>query len=146
MSLDSLLAELAKLRRIRALGLPADMFHDVVPKAVEAYRQRAAAEPPSELRRHEPPTRALLMGALCFSRGREITDSLVDLLIDLVHRIGARGIGMQRRQLASRATTGAERRTRNSGRHLAAERTHLGRVAGRPREEHQLVRRSLAVV
>jgi hypothetical protein len=89
-SLDSLLAELAKLRRIRALGLPADMFHDVVPKAVEAYRQRAAAEPPSELRRHEPPTRALLMGALCFSRGREITDSLVDLLIDLVHRIGAR--------------------------------------------------------
>ena len=42
-SLDSLLAELAKLRRIRALGLPADLFDDVAPKAVEAYRQRAAA-------------------------------------------------------------------------------------------------------
>jgi hypothetical protein len=89
-SIDSLLAELAKLCRIRELGLPADLFDDVAPKAVETYRQRAAAEPPSELRRHEPPTKALLMGALCFSRGREITDSLVDLLIDLVHRIGAR--------------------------------------------------------
>jgi len=89
-SLDSLLAELAKLRRIRALGLPADLFDDVGPKAVETYRQRAAAEPPSELRRHEPPIKALLVGALCFSRGREITDSLVDLLVDLVHRIGAR--------------------------------------------------------
>ena len=89
-SLDSLLAELGKLRRIRALGLPADLFDDVAPKSVETYRQRAAAEPPSELRRHEPPTKALLMGALCFSRGREITDSLVDLLVDLVHRIGAR--------------------------------------------------------
>jgi TnpA family transposase len=89
-SLDSLIAELAKLRRIRNLGLPADLFDDVTPKAVETYRQRAAAEPPNELRRHEPPVKAMLVGALCYSRGREISDSLVDLLIDLVHRIGAR--------------------------------------------------------
>lgn len=32
----------------------------------------------------------MLLAALCWQRNQEITDSLVDLLIQLVHRIGAR--------------------------------------------------------
>jgi len=80
-SLQSLEAELAKLRRIRSQGLPADLFDGDPPKAVEAHRQRAAAEPPTELRRHTQATRAMLVGALCVVRGREITDNLTDLLM-----------------------------------------------------------------
>ncbi len=89
-SLESVLEEVGKLRRVRELGLPADLFKGVSPKVVREYRNRAATESPSELRAHPTAIRATLVSALCFSREREITDSLVDLLIQLVHKIGAR--------------------------------------------------------
>ena len=38
--LESLLAEVAKLRQLRALGLPSDLFADMMPKTRQAYRQR----------------------------------------------------------------------------------------------------------
>jgi len=66
--------------------LPDDLFADVSPHLVYAYRQRAAAEPPSELRGHADPVRATLLGALCLLRSREITDGLVDLLIGTIHK------------------------------------------------------------
>ena len=89
-SLDTVLAEIEKLRQIRALGLPADRFGQVSPKVLQRYRQRAAAEAPSHLRAHSAPVRTLLVAALCRVRGEEITDSLADLLVQLVHKIGAR--------------------------------------------------------
>ncbi len=61
----------------------------MAPRVVRAYRQRAAAEPPSELRAHADAVRATLVAALCHVRGQELTDGLVDLLIGLVHKIGA---------------------------------------------------------
>ena len=88
--LESVLVEIAKLERLRALGLPAALFHDVSPKVVERFRQRAAAEAPRELRAHAPALRATLVAALCHQRGREITDALVDLLLQVVHKIGVR--------------------------------------------------------
>lgn len=87
---ETMLAEIAKLRRIRHLGLPADLFSHLSPKVVQVYRQRAGAEAPSLLRAHPEPIRLALLAALCWQRQQEITDSLVDLLIQLVHRIGAR--------------------------------------------------------
>ena len=44
--LDSVLAEVAKLQRLRRVGLPADLFRDVPPKLVATYRHRPAAPPP----------------------------------------------------------------------------------------------------
>ena len=88
--LESVLEEIAKLRRVREVGVPRDLFSGVAPKVFEAYRRRAATEKPSELAAHRPEVRATLLAALLWSRGREITDSLVELLIQLVHRIGAR--------------------------------------------------------
>jgi hypothetical protein len=61
--LESVLAETAKLRRLRALGLPADLFAEVAPKARRAYRQRVQVEEPYELRRHPEPLRSTLLGA-----------------------------------------------------------------------------------
>jgi hypothetical protein len=56
-SLESVLTEIAKLERLRGLGLPDGLFDDVSLRVVERFRQRAAPEAPNELRAHAtPPT------------------------------------------------------------------------------------------
>lgn len=47
-------------------------------------------ESPSHLRDHPDPLTLTLLAALVHNRLREITDTLVELLIATVHRIGAR--------------------------------------------------------
>jgi hypothetical protein len=89
-SLESVLVEIAKLERLRSLELPTGLFRDVSLKVVERFRQRAAAEAPNELRAHAPALRATLVAALCWLRQREVTDSLVDLLIQVIHKINVR--------------------------------------------------------
>ncbi len=88
--LDSLLKEIDKLETIRQLELPENLFTEISPKIIHHYRQRASAEPPRELRRHPDPIRYTLVAAFCWQRSQEITDSLVELLIQIVHRIGIR--------------------------------------------------------
>ena len=88
--LQSVDEEAAKLRAIHALGLPADLFDGVPARVLLAYRRRVGAEELHELRRHPAPIRLALLAAFCHVRGREITDSLTDLLIATVHRIGAK--------------------------------------------------------
>lgn len=82
--------EIEKLRQLRALGLPDTLFEGVPVKVVTHYRQRASREPPRELRRHPPHVRSMLLAAWCWQRQREITDTLVDLLLHIAHRIGIR--------------------------------------------------------
>jgi TnpA family transposase len=88
--LDSFLTEVDKLKRIRKVGLPANLFDKVSPKVLQTYRQRAATESPHELRKHPEPIRYTLISAFCWLRGQEITDNLVELLIQIIHRIGVR--------------------------------------------------------
>jgi len=89
-TLANLLREIIKLAQVRALELPADLFDAVSPSVLHTYRQRVAVEAPYELRRHPVPLRMTLLAAFCYLRSRELTDALVDLLIELVHRIGAK--------------------------------------------------------
>jgi TnpA family transposase len=89
-SLQSMMAEIGKLQAVRAVGLPAGLFADVAPKVLDGWRARAAVESPSHLRRHAEPLRVTLLAALVHQRERELTDTLVELLIATVHRIGAR--------------------------------------------------------
>jgi len=89
-SLNTMLAEIAKLEAVRAVGVPAEAFADVAPKIVTAWRGRAAVESPSHLREHPPQVTLTLLAALLFCRCREITDTLVELLCSTVHRINAR--------------------------------------------------------
>ena len=89
-SLETMLTEIDKLLAVRAVGLPADLFADVAPKVVAGWRARAAVESPSHLRTHPLPLRVTLLAALLREREAEITDTLVELLIATVHRIGAR--------------------------------------------------------
>ncbi|MEK4787976.1 MULTISPECIES: Tn3 family transposase [Bacillus] len=88
--LDSLLQEIEKLQIVRDIQLPSDLFYGVPPKMIRTYRQRAVSEDIRELRRHPDPIRYTLLAAFFWCRGREITDNLVELIIQIVHRIGAR--------------------------------------------------------
>jgi hypothetical protein len=98
-TLKNLFREIAKLERVRALELPADLLEGLSPQVLRAYRQRVAVEEPYELRRHPTPLRMSLLAAFSYLRGRELTDTLVDLLIELIHRIGARAERRVEREL-----------------------------------------------
>jgi Domain of unknown function (DUF4158) len=89
-SLESMLTEIGKLDAARAAGLPDGLFSGIAPKVIAAWRARAAVEAPSHLRDHPRPLMLTLLAALVHERQREITDTLADLLISTVHRIGAR--------------------------------------------------------
>lgn len=89
-SLESVLDEVKKLGRVREIGLPPDLFAGDPPALVKEHRRRAAAEVASELRAHSTERRATLMAALLWWREREITDGLLDLLVRVVHKTGAR--------------------------------------------------------
>jgi TnpA family transposase len=89
-SLETMLTEIDRLSAVRSIGLPAALFDDIAPKVVAGWRSRAAVEWPSHLREHPRPLRLTLLAALLRAREREITDTLIDLVIVTVHRIGAR--------------------------------------------------------
>jgi len=91
-SRDSLRSEIAKLARVRALGLPDGLFDGWSDTLVAAWRARAAVEYPSDLRAHNPAVRLTLLAALAWIRQGEIIDGLVDLLIALVHKINSRAV------------------------------------------------------
>ena len=86
----SVQAELAKLELVRRIELPADLFDQVLPHELERYRRRVSVEAPHELRRHPEAARLTWLAAFVHRRGRELTDNLVDLLIETIHHIGAR--------------------------------------------------------
>jgi TnpA family transposase len=88
--LATMLEEMAKLRRIRELGLPDDLFPNLSRKVLAVYRNRASVEEPSRLRAHASAHRLTLLAVLCFMRAQEITDGLVELLIQIVHKIDVR--------------------------------------------------------
>ena len=94
-SLESMLTEIKKLREVRAIGLPPELFADVAPRVLAGWRSRAAIEAPSHLRDHPAELRLTLLAALLHVREREITDTLVDLLISTVHRINARKLAAE---------------------------------------------------
>ncbi len=90
LGLDSLISEAAKLKQLRQLELPANLFQGISNKVLLIYKQRVAVEPPRELRRHPDNRRYTLLSAFCCLRTQEITDKLVELLIQIIHRINAR--------------------------------------------------------
>jgi hypothetical protein len=88
--LETLLGEIAKLERVTAMGLPSGLFADASEKLVAGWRSRAAKMYPSDFAKAPEPVRLTLLAALCQMRTAELTDGLVELLIELVHRISVR--------------------------------------------------------
>ncbi|WP_026925258.1 DUF4158 domain-containing protein [Glycomyces arizonensis] len=77
-SLNSMLGEIDKLTAVRAVGVDTDVFADIAPKVLTAWKTRAAVESPSHLRDHPRELRLMLLAALLHTRRREITDALDD--------------------------------------------------------------------
>ena len=76
---ESALKEVRKLRTIRSLELPDNLFNGIPLKILYKYRQRSVTEYPRELRRHPEPVRYTLLSAFFYLRAMEITDSLIEL-------------------------------------------------------------------
>jgi hypothetical protein len=99
--LESFLTEIEKLKRIRGIGLPLDLFEGISPKLIKTYRHRAATETPYLLRQHPPAIRYTLMAAFCVQRAQEITDNLIELLMSIIQRIGTRAERRINKELVS---------------------------------------------
>lgn len=99
--LKTLFEEIEKLERVRAVGLPAGLFSHTSERQLAAWRARAAKLYPSDLRAAPQPVRLTLLAALCWTRVAEITDALVELLIELVHGINTRAEKRVERELVA---------------------------------------------
>ncbi len=89
-SLKSVLAEIVKLERISSLDIPENLFMDVSHKRLLWCKQRIAVEELHEIRRHPIAIRYSLLAAFCLERKQEIIDTLIELLISIIHKIGSR--------------------------------------------------------
>ena len=90
MSLESVLQVAARLKQLQELQLPANLFVSIPPKILQTYRLRVATEDAREVRRHPDPIRYTLLAAYCHLRSQELTDTLADLLCDIIHRLETR--------------------------------------------------------
>lgn len=86
--LESVKEAALRLNLVREVGLSDDLFKGVPPRLLERYVKRAAVEEPFELRRHAGPLRATLLTAFLQRRSEDLTDHLVDLLVETVHKMG----------------------------------------------------------
>lgn len=57
------------------------------PKLVQQYRRRASAELAGQLRSHPATIRYTLIASFCHQRVQEITDSFVELLVQIIRRL-----------------------------------------------------------
>lgn len=89
-ALESVLKVADRLAFIRSLNLPHPMLATVGKPWIDQIRRRVASEKASEMRRHAPARRLGMYAVFLMTREAEIVDGLVDLLIETVHRIGAK--------------------------------------------------------
>jgi hypothetical protein len=80
LQLETLLAKIVKLERVKAIGLPAALFEGVSEKVVAGWRARTMKMYPSDFEAAAPPVRLTLLAALCQVRQAELIDGLVELL------------------------------------------------------------------
>ena len=90
LTLETLLAEITKLERVKAIGLPDALFEGVSEKIVAGWRARAMKMYSSDFAAAVDRVRITLLAALCHVRKTEMTDGLVELLIQLIHKISVR--------------------------------------------------------
>lgn len=86
-SLKTFLKEIKKLKYIKEIDLNDNLFENIPDKILKKYTQRVFSEDLTELKRHPPNIRYTLLSAFIKIRGMEITDNLVELLIQLIHKM-----------------------------------------------------------
>jgi TnpA family transposase len=89
-TLDNVLDAAERLEFIRGLDLPFDLLENIDPSWVRMLMRRVEGETASEMRRHSRGRRLGLLAVYLMSRRAQMIDGLVDLLIEIVHRIGSK--------------------------------------------------------
>ena len=87
--LESIFREIDKLATIRELKIPDSLFASTPVAILEKYRLRVASELLGEIRQHPNNIRHTLLSIFFWIREREVTDNLVELLIQVVHKISS---------------------------------------------------------
>jgi TnpA family transposase len=85
--LESIKETAFRLNLARKIGLPLDIFKNVQPQLMEKYARQVSVEEPHELRRHAKPLKITLLAIFLYRRVEELTDHLVDLLVETVHKM-----------------------------------------------------------
>ncbi|WP_445766581.1 Tn3 family transposase [Rheinheimera sp.] len=88
--LDTVLSEIEKLNFIQSLAMPDEQLVRINTKILSRFKQRIASESAWEAKRHPPKIRYALLIIFFYVRRSEIIDNLVDLFIQIVHRISTR--------------------------------------------------------
>lgn len=88
--LDRILQAVEKINYLRDLSIPGELLASLPAKWLQKYYRRASTESAWELRRHPDVICYALVAVFCWQRQMEITDNLIDLLIQVVHNIGKR--------------------------------------------------------
>ncbi|QQM26557.1 Tn3 family transposase [Elizabethkingia sp. M8] len=89
-SLESILKELEKLEFIDQLELPEQQLSALNSKVMNLIRSRAFSETSWELKRHPPIIRYALMSVFFYTRRSEIIDGLIELLVQIIHRLSVK--------------------------------------------------------
>lgn len=86
-SLKTFLKEIKKLKYVKEIDFNDNLFENIPDKILKKYSQRVFSEDLTELKRHPSNIRYTLLSAFVKIRGMEITDNLVELLIQLIHKM-----------------------------------------------------------
>lgn len=89
-TLDSVLDAADRLAFIQSLDLPDRVVADIDPTWIKALVRRVEGETASEMRLHSREKRLGLLVIYLMSRRSQLIDGLVELLIEVVHRIGTK--------------------------------------------------------
>nr|WP_282569084.1 Tn3 family transposase [Aliiroseovarius sp. S2029] len=89
-TLDSVLDATERLAFIQGLDLPDHALSDIDPTWIKALVRRVEGETASEMRLHSRERRLGLLAIYLMSRRSQLIDGLVELLIEVVHRIGTK--------------------------------------------------------
>ena len=89
-TLDNVLDAADRLEFTHRLDLPFDLLMNIDPSWIRLLARRVEGETASEMRRHSKERRLGLLAVYLMSRQAQMIDGLVDLLIEVVHRISSR--------------------------------------------------------
>lgn len=88
--LDNILLLANRLGFVKSLALPVSAMPDPGDPFAQVLRRRVANETAWQMRRHPDGRRHALYALFLAHREREITDGLVDLLVEIVHRVASK--------------------------------------------------------
>ena len=88
--LETLLSAIAKTQCIDDVKLTTAVFQGVPAKFIDLFSLRCATESIRDLRRHPAAIRYSMVAMYCWRRRQQLTDALLDGLLQVVHNLGTR--------------------------------------------------------